>query len=95
MATTDTITIHSPGLRAQLLNISYLLATTLQVLPDKRVEQSSSQYLDVAKIDQRLSAKAARGVHEFPPDLELASALELCNNISNEEMSFQQVCQHV
>ena len=61
------------------------------MLPDKRVEQGSSPYLDVAKIDHWLSAKATRGVHEFPPDLELASALELCNTISNEEMSFQQV----
>ena len=61
---------------------------------DKRVQQSNSSYLDVAKIDQWLSAKAARGVHEFPPDLELASALELCNAISSEEMSFQQVYLH-
>ena len=29
------------------------------------------------------STKVARGIHEFPPDLELASALELCNTISN------------
>lgn len=62
------------------------------MLPSKKIEQSSSSYLDVAKIDQWLSTKAARGVHEFPPDLELASALELCNAISSEEQSFQQVC---
>ena len=58
----------------------------------KAVEQGSCPYLDVAKIDQWLSAKAARGVYEFPPNLELASALELCNTISNEELSFQRVC---
>ena len=48
--------------------------------------------MDAANIDQWLSTKAARGVHEFPPDLELASALELCNTISSEELSFQHVC---
>ena len=58
----------------------------------KTVEQGSSPCLDVAKIDRWLSAKAARGVHEFPPDLKLASALELCNTISSEELSFQRVC---
>jgi len=62
------------------------------VLPAKRVEQNSSPYLDIAKIDQWLSVKAARGLQQFPPDLELASALELCNTISDEELSFQQVC---
>ena len=64
----------------------------LQVLPAERVGQGNSSYLDVAKIDQWLLTKAAHGVHKFPPDLELASALELCNTISGEELSFQHVC---
>ena len=62
------------------------------MLPVKRVGQGNSSYLDVAKIDQWLSTKAAGGVHEFPSDLELTSVLELCNTISGEELSFQHVC---
>ena len=65
----------------------------LQLLPTKEVvKQDSHPYLDIAKIDQWLSAKAARGLHQFPPDIELASALELCDTISGDELSFQQVC---
>ena len=62
------------------------------MLPAERVGQGNSSYLDVAKIDQWLSTKTARGVHKFPLDLELASALELCNTISGEELRFQHVC---
>ena len=56
------------------------------------VKQDSYSYLDIAKIDQWLSAKAAHGLHQLPPDIELASALELCDTISGDELSFQQVC---
>ena len=121
MTTAGTITVHSPGLCAQLLDteskqhvdlpagkdvetdkvseqthpwfahpLQYLIFF-LQVAPVRNVRQRSSPYLDIAKIDRWLSAKAARGLQEFPPDLELASALQLCSNISREERSFQQV----
>jgi len=119
------ITVHSPGLCAQLLDTGTkqhvelptekdvetekvrkpTLACSLfhnftatftslscsQVTAVKNVRQRSSPYLDTAKIDRWLSAKAARGLQEFPPDLELASALQLCSNISREEQSFQRV----